>query len=56
MVSAHHQGAIEMVNSKLRDGSRLEVKRLAQQIIDDQKAEIDQFKQWQQEWAAAPVR
>jgi predicted outer membrane protein len=42
MMSAHHQGAIEMANSELRDGSRPEVKRLAQQIIDDQQAEIDQ--------------
>jgi uncharacterized protein (DUF305 family) len=56
MTSAHHQGAIEMANSELRDGSRPEVKRLAQQIIDDQQAEIDQFEQWQQEWAAASVR
>jgi hypothetical protein len=53
MMSAHHQDAIEMANSELRDGSRPEVKRLAQQIIDDQKAEIDQFEQWQQEWAGA---
>jgi uncharacterized protein (DUF305 family) len=30
MTSAHHQGAIEMANSELRDGSRPEVKRLAQ--------------------------
>ena len=36
MMTAHHQGAIEMANSELRDGSLSEVKRLAQQIIDDQ--------------------
>jgi uncharacterized protein (DUF305 family) len=53
-MSAHHQGAIEMATSELRDGSRPEVRRLAQQIIDDQQAEIDQFEQWQQEWVAAP--
>jgi uncharacterized protein (DUF305 family) len=56
MMTAHHQGAIEMANTELRDGSLPEVKRLAQQVIDDQQAEIDQFKQWQQEWATAPNR
>jgi uncharacterized protein (DUF305 family) len=30
--------------------------RRSSQVIEDQKAEIDQFEQWQQEWAAAPVR
>jgi uncharacterized protein (DUF305 family) len=50
MMTAHHQGAIEMANTELRDGSLPEVKRLAQQIIDAQQAEIDQFKQWNKEW------
>jgi len=54
MMTAHHQGAIEMANTELRNGSLPEVKRLAQQIIDDQQAEIDQFQQWQQEWVTAP--
>jgi uncharacterized protein (DUF305 family) len=56
MMAAHHQGAIEMANTELRDGALPEVKRLAQQILDDQQAEIDQFEQWQQEWATAPNR
>jgi uncharacterized protein (DUF305 family) len=56
MMSGHHQGAIEMATTELRDGSLPEVKRLAQQIIDDQQTEIDQFQQWQQEWVAAPNR
>jgi uncharacterized protein (DUF305 family) len=56
MMTAHHQGAIEMANTELRDGSLPEVKRLARQIIDAQQAEIDQFQQWQQEWATAPNR
>jgi uncharacterized protein (DUF305 family) len=50
MMTAHHEGAIEMANTELRDGSLPEVKRLAQQIIDAQQAEIDQFKQWNKEW------
>jgi uncharacterized protein (DUF305 family) len=56
MMTAHHQGAIEMANTELRDGSLLEVKRLAQQVIDAQQREIDQFKQWQQQWESAPIR
>ena len=56
MMSAHHQGAIEMASTELRDGSLSEVRRLAKQIIDDQQAEIDQFEQWQQEGATAPNR
>jgi uncharacterized protein (DUF305 family) len=55
MMTDHHQGAIEMA-TELHDGSLPEVKRLAQQIIDAQQAEIDQFQQWQKEWAAAPIR
>jgi uncharacterized protein (DUF305 family) len=56
MMTAHHQGAIEMANTELHDGARPEVKQLAQQIIDTQQTEIDQFQLWQQEWAAAPNR
>jgi uncharacterized protein (DUF305 family) len=56
MMTAHHQGAIEMATTELRDGSLPEAKQLAQQIIDAQQAEIDQFQQWQKEWATAPNR
>jgi len=56
MMAAHHEGAIEMATTELRDGSLPEVKRLAQQIIDAQQAEIDQFTQWQQEWQSTPIR
>ena len=56
MMTAHHEGAIEMADTELRDGALPEVKRLAQQIIDAQQGEIDQFKVWQQEWEAIPIR
>jgi uncharacterized protein (DUF305 family) len=56
MMTAHHEGAIEMANTELRDGSLPEVKRLAQQIIDAQQGEIDQFAQWQKEWRSTPIR
>jgi uncharacterized protein (DUF305 family) len=52
MMTAHHQGAIDMANTELRDGSLPEVKRLAQQIIDAQQTEIDWFTTWQQQWEA----
>jgi uncharacterized protein (DUF305 family) len=55
MMTAHHEGAIEMASTELGDGSLPEVKRLAQQIIDAQQGEIDQFKQWQQAWYP-PIR
>jgi uncharacterized protein (DUF305 family) len=56
MMAAHHQGAIDMATTELRDGSLPEVKRLAQQISDAQQGEIDQFTRWRQEWQASPVR
>jgi uncharacterized protein (DUF305 family) len=56
VMTTHHQGAIEMANTELRDGSLPEVKQLAQQIVDVQQGEIDQFNAWQQEWEALPIR
>jgi uncharacterized protein (DUF305 family) len=56
MMTAHHQGAIDMATTELRDGSLPEVKRLAQQIIDAQQAEIDQFAKWQQQWKSTPIQ
>jgi uncharacterized protein (DUF305 family) len=55
MMTAHHEGAIDMANTELRDGALPEVKRLAQQIIDAQQTEIDQFATWQQQWEATPI-
>jgi uncharacterized protein (DUF305 family) len=56
MMTTHHQGAIDMATTELRDGSLPEVKRLAQQILDAQQGEIDQFNAWQQAWEASPIR
>jgi uncharacterized protein (DUF305 family) len=55
MMAAHHQGAIDMANTELLDGSLPEVTRLAQQIIDTQQSEIDQLQQWKTEWSAAGI-
>ena len=56
MMAAHHQGAIDMANTELKDGSLPEVTRLAQQIIDTQQNEIDQLQQWKTEWSTAAIR
>jgi len=56
MMAAHHQGAIDMANTELKDGSLTQVKQLAQHIIDTQQDEIDQLKQWKTEWSAQPIR
>jgi uncharacterized protein (DUF305 family) len=53
MMAAHHQGAIDMANTELKDGSLPEVTRLAEQIIDTQQGEIDQLQRWKTEWSTA---
>ncbi|MHB1137990.1 MAG: DUF305 domain-containing protein [Microthrixaceae bacterium] len=43
MMIRHHQGAIQMAEVELNDGSNAEVIALAQAIIDGQQAEIEQM-------------
>jgi uncharacterized protein (DUF305 family) len=40
LMVSHHQGAIEMANTELQQGSSGDAKQLAQRIIDAQQAEI----------------
>lgn len=42
----HHEGAIDMSRVLLKDGVRPEVRRLAQEIIAHQQAEIAMMKRW----------
>jgi uncharacterized protein (DUF305 family) len=42
----HHEGAIDMSRVLLKDGVRPEVRRLAQEIIAHQQAEIEMMKRW----------
>ena len=44
MMIAHHEGAIAMANEELAKGANPEAKKLAQQIITGQQAEIDTMK------------
>ncbi|PSB17090.1 DUF305 domain-containing protein [filamentous cyanobacterium CCP1] len=46
----HHEGAVVMAQEALAKSDRLEVKELAQAIIDAQQPEIDQMTQWRQAW------
>ncbi|RKN38244.1 DUF305 domain-containing protein [Micromonospora endolithica] len=41
MMIAHHQGAITMAKDETKNGANTDAKALAQQIVDDQQAEID---------------
>jgi uncharacterized protein (DUF305 family) len=55
LMAAHHQGAIDMAKTELKDGSLPTVTRLAEQIIDIQQDEIDQLQQWKTEWSTAAI-
>jgi hypothetical protein len=44
MMSPHHQGAIDMAISELRDGKNEQLRRIAQEIIVDQMQEIAAMK------------
>jgi len=50
-MSEHHEGAIEMAETVLAEGENAEVAQVAESIIEAQRAEIDQMRQWQQDWA-----
>lgn len=41
----HHEGAIDMADTELADGASADAKKLAEQIVTVQKAEIAQMKQ-----------
>jgi uncharacterized protein (DUF305 family) len=43
MMIKHHQGAIDMANTELKDGKNAEAKGLAKQIADAQQAEITEM-------------
>jgi uncharacterized protein (DUF305 family) len=44
MMIEHHQGAIDMANTQLQQGSNADAKKLAQQIIDAQQKEITEMR------------
>ena len=46
----HHEGAIEMGKDLANRTQRTELKELAGAIITDQQAEIEDMKEWSDEW------
>lgn len=46
----HHQAAVIMTTDALQKSPRSEIKKLAQNIIDSQSAEINQMKRWRKAW------
>lgn len=46
----HHEGAVTMAQDALSKSNRSDLKKLAQSIINSQHAEIQQMKQWRQDW------
>lgn len=52
-MTIHHQGAIQMAEMALKSARHDEVKKMAQDIISAQEAEIKQMQQWQKEWYGA---
>lgn len=51
-MTLHHQGAVVMAEEALEKSNRIEIKELAQAIIDAQQQEISQMQSWRQAWYA----
>ncbi|MBV5260612.1 DUF305 domain-containing protein [Synechococcus moorigangaii CMS01] len=46
----HHEGAVIMAQQVLEQSDRPELLALAEEILTTQQSEIDQMRQWQQDW------
>lgn len=46
----HHEGAVTMAQNAATKSTRPEIKKLTQDIISSQQAEIKQMQQWKQAW------
>ena len=51
MMTPHHQGAIDMAKAELSHGRDPTMRRLAEEIIADQKSEIDLMNLWMRKHA-----
>jgi uncharacterized protein (DUF305 family) len=52
MMIAHHEGAITASERVIAEGQNPQVRQLAEEIIAEQRAEIDQMTTWREQWAA----
>lgn len=50
MMVPHHQSAIEMAKIIQEQGENPELKQMAESMIQSQQTEIDQLRQWRQQW------
>ncbi len=50
----HHEAAVVMAKDLAQKTQRAELKTLAQTIMTSQQAEIDQMKQWENQWYPNP--
>lgn len=50
MMIPHHEGAIAMGQDALARAGHQEIKDLSQQMIEKQKKEIDQMREWKKAW------
>ncbi len=46
----HHQSAVDMAKLSAENAKHQEIKQLSNEIIAAQESEIDQMRQWQNEW------
>jgi len=56
MMIPHHEGAIEMAKAELSFGKDPTMRRLAQEILVDQKSEIDAMNLWLAKQTGTPIR
>ena len=50
MMVPHHQGAVEMAQIAQERAEHPEIQQLAEAVIEAQEAEIEQMRQWRQDW------
>ena len=46
----HHQSAIEMAKVAYEKSENPRIKKLAENIVSGQQAEIEQMKRWREQW------
>lgn len=49
----HHESAVDMAKLSTRNAKHEEIKKLSDDIVRNQAAEIEQMKKWQKDWGYA---